>query len=370
MISPSRPLRFHWSLSQAGEKLRRAQAATAMSGLPRLEAQRELCQLAEQSGIDSMLMAIGFARPDPILLSVALGLDTTAIKFMIACRPGLVSPTLFVQQINTLSALTSGRVHVNVVAGHTPKELGYYGDFLDHDGRYDRIDEFLEICHQFWGSTGEVNFRGRYYRIEGGRLNTPFVSATASTPEIYMGGSSGSAALLAARHASCLWRLACEPKRFAREAEPVLQAGKEVGVLVSLITRQTQREARKAAEDLIASFDEETRAVHRNFIQASDSVGYHSTFERAHSAEGPWEGRCLWCGAVPYLGAPSIALVGSADEVADALIEYKQCGVSQFLFMGWPDDEEMTRFGRDVLPLVRERESRETASLVAGGFAQ
>jgi alkanesulfonate monooxygenase len=353
-------------LSQAGEKLRRAQASTAMSGLPRFEAQLQLCQLAEQSGIDSMLMAIGFARPDPIVLSVALGLETTAIKFMVAARPGLISPTLFVQQINTLSALTNGRVHVNIVAGHTPHELGYYGDFLDHDARYDRIDEFMEVCRLFWNTTDEVNFHGRYYCIEGGRLNTRFVSPEASAPELYLGGSSGRAALLASRHASCLWRLACEPEQFAREAEPVLQAGKEVGVLVSLISRPTRREALMAAEELIAPFGEETRAVHLNFIRASDSVGYQTTFERAHSAQGPWEGTCLWSGAVPYLGAPSIALVGSADEIADALVEYKNLGVTQFLFMGWPDAEEMERFGRDVLPLVREREARETTTELTG----
>ena len=64
----------------------------------------------------------------------------------------------------------------------------------------------------------------------------------------------------------------------------------------------------------------------------------------------------LWTGAIPYLGAPAIALVGSVEEVADALLEYKRAGVSQFLFLGWPDIDEMTFFSGHVLPLVRERE--------------
>ena len=72
-------------------------------------------------------MAFSFTRPDPVLLSMALGLKTERMKFMIAIRSGIISPTLFVQQINTLSALTNGRVCINMVTGHTPnaKWTGY-----------------------------------------------------------------------------------------------------------------------------------------------------------------------------------------------------------------------------------------------------
>ena len=77
-----------------------------------------------------------------------------------------------------------------------------------------------------------------------------------------------------------------------------------------------------------------------------------------------WRTRCLWTGAVPHLGPPSMALVGSPEEVAAAILEYKAVGVSQFLFLGWPDHEEMAIFGREVLPLVRRAEQRwqETAA--------
>ncbi len=59
------------------------------------------------------------------------------------------------------------------------------------------------------------------------------------------------------------------------------------------------------------------------------------------------------------MGAPAMALVGSPDDVADALLEYKSAGVTQFLFMGWPDFEEMAIFSGEVLPRVRERERAE-----------
>ncbi len=82
------PLRFHWSLSQVGDKFRGASKTTDMKGLLSLEAQVEFCRAAEQNGIDSLLMAFSFTRPDPVPLSAALVMKTHKIKFMIACRLG------------------------------------------------------------------------------------------------------------------------------------------------------------------------------------------------------------------------------------------------------------------------------------------
>lgn len=356
----SRPLRFHWSLSQAGDKFRRAQARESQTALLSLDEQLKVCRRAEECGIDSMLMAIGFNRPDPALLSVALGLKTEKIKFMVACRSGLLSPTLFVQQVNTASMLINGRICVNMVCGHTPYELNYYGDFLSHDERYERTGEFLTICRGFWGLDEAVNFTGKYYCVKDARINIPFVSDERRAPEIFLGGNSPQAAALAVEHASCLWRFADTPEKLRPHIEPVLQAGVEVGLLVSLIARPTREEAVRAASSLIEKFGEETRQVHRNFAAKSDSVGFRATYALASEDEASnWLTPYLWAGAVPFLGAPAIALVGSFEEVAEAIWGYQQLGASQFLFMGWPDVDEIAHFGGGVLPLIRSRE-RET----------
>ena len=130
----------------------RRASAEDLSGQLSFEAQLELCQCADEHGIDSLLMAIGFTRPDPILLSTCLGLKTRHVKFMVACQPGLISPAAFVQQINTLALFVGGRVHINIVGGHTPRELQYYGDWLPRAERYARLDEFLTACRAFWDS--------------------------------------------------------------------------------------------------------------------------------------------------------------------------------------------------------------------------
>lgn len=358
----SRPLRFHWSLSQAGDTFRGLQAKDDMTGLLSFDAQLELCRCAETSGIDSVLMAIGYTRPDPLLLSVALGRETERLKFMVACRSGLVSPTLFVQQVNTLSTLIGGRVHLNVVAGHTPAEQRAYGDPLAHDERFDRTAEFLTICNGLWRNDGPVDFAGRYYTIENARVRTPFVSPDAARPQIYIGGNSERAAALAAEHGDTLWRFPDTPEALRGVVRSVHAAGREVGLLAGIIARPTTSEAVEAAYGMVRTFDEGARGVHERFISKSDSVAYVSTHNRAADARGDWLSATLWTGAVPYMGATAMALVGGAVEIAEALMEYKRIGISQFLFMGWPPLQEVRFFGERVLPLVRRLEAVEPSA--------
>jgi len=352
-------LRFHWSMSSAGETHRGAKARAAQSGVPDLDAHVEFCRRADECGIDSLLTAFGFHRPDPIALAAALGMVTKRIKFMVAVRSGVCSPTSLVQQVNTVSALTRGRICLNIVAGHTPEEQRGYGDFLSHDERYERTDEFLSVCRSFWSGDMAVNFAGTYYQIENGKLNTPFVSSDRTSPEIFVGGNSAVAERLAMKHADCLWRLPDTPERLRPRVAPLVERGTEVGLLTSILARPTRSEAVDAAYGMIEALGAKPRQTHNDFAKRSDSVAFTSMYQLADETESGWLTSCLWSGAVPYLGAPAIALVGSAEDVAAAILEYREIGITQFLFMGWPDLDEMTFFSQHVAPIVRAREAHE-----------
>jgi alkanesulfonate monooxygenase len=108
--------------------------------------------------------------------------------------------------------------------------------------------------------------------------------------------------------------------------------------------------------------EKQPTAFGKEFAERTDSVAYRSTLALAEKSNSDWLTPWLWTGAIPYLGSPAIALVGGPEEIASAFMEYKSIGISQFLFMGWPDLEEMTYFGREVLPLVRQKE-QEFASV-------
>ncbi|HYH08125.1 MAG TPA: LLM class flavin-dependent oxidoreductase [Thermoanaerobaculia bacterium] len=349
------PLRFHWSLSSAGDKLRRSRARTVLSAVPNLDELTRFCEHAEACGFESLLTAFSFARPDPLTLAAALGMRTKHIKFMVAVRSGLHAPPLFVQQVNTVAAMTNGRICINVVGGHTPDEQKYYGDFLSHDERYARTDEFLTICRGLWRQEHPVTFEGTYYRVEESRINVPFVAPDRSAPEIFLGGNSEQAEALAIAHADCLWRMPEPVEQVAAAAARIRAHGKEVGLLTSIIARPTRAEALQAAHNLVAEVGVEARETHHRIEQRMDSVAFRKMYTEANASE--WPAPYLWTGAVPYFGAPSIAIVGSVDEVAEALLAYKSVGVSQFLFLGWPDLEEMTIFSEQVLPRVRALEA-------------
>lgn len=352
--APLRPLRFHWSMSSAGVELKGAKARAAQDGIPDIPAHLAYCEAAEACGIESLLTAFGFHRADPIALAAALGVLTSKIKFMVAVRSGVISPTSFVQQVNTVSALTQGRICLNVVGGHTPKEQRAYGDFLSHDERYARTDEFLSICRALWTDDGPVSFKGTYYEIEDAAVKTPFVSNERRGPEIFLGGASDAALNLAVRHADCLWTLPRSPEEMAARFQTVLESGTEVGLLLSIIARPSREEAVSAAYALIDRVGGKARKVHEEFSARSDSVAFTGTLALAEKNGGDWLTPWLWTGAVPYLGAPAIALVGSYDEVAGAIRAFQGVGINQFLFMGWPDIEEMKRFAGEVRPRLEE----------------
>ena len=233
---------------------------------------------------------------------------------------------------------------INIVAGHTPNELRYYGDSLPHDERYERTDEFHAICRAFWARSEaeEVDFVGRHYRIDRGRLNTPFLSPKRNSPEIFLGGNSKQAADLAIRHADCLWRFPDAPERLAAEIEPVLAAGKEVGLLVALVARPTRDEALEAARAMVAGFGEDARNANRLFAQNTDSKAFTNSFRLANETSSEWVTPYLWTGAVPYLGAAVDRPGRRAARHRDGSprIQGTKGTGTQFLFLGWPDDEK------------------------------
>ena len=150
-------------------------------------------------------------------------------------------------------------------------------------------------------------------------------------------------------------RMADTPLNVAREAAPVIAAGREAGLRCAIICRESRDEAIAAAYALVARLDRKAgdRARELAFREASDSVCVKTSHELAEDA---WPTPFLWTGAIPTHGPAAAAIVGSPVDVAAAIVEYERAGVSQFIFSGWPKTQEMRFFGDRVLPLVRRAE--------------
>ena len=160
-------MKFHWNTIGA---------QSHPSGDP-LSLERELgiCLVAEKYGFDSVQLPLSDDAPDPLLLSLTLSRRTQKLRFMVSCRPDRISPAYFVQQINTLSSLIDGRVHVRIVSESA-------------DAAHERSIEFVSVCQAFWSRSGPVNHSGTHYRVAEGKIKTPFVSSVRQTPEIFLDG--------------------------------------------------------------------------------------------------------------------------------------------------------------------------------------
>lgn len=354
-------LRFHWMFPKGGEVgMKTAQQtsrvlttkAQSPAALPDLEGWLEFARSAEEAGIESVLLSFSRYEPDTILVACAMGQLTTKLKFIVAYRMGLMQPATFVQQINTLSGLIGGRVALNIVAGSSTAEQRGYGDFLDHDERYARAEEYLGVCRAFWRNDGEVNFAGKYCRLERGKLLTPFIAPGRTAPEIYVSGHSEQAQQLALTRGSCYLRLIDTPEKLLPVVKQFRENGIEVCLRLCVICRRTRDEAISAAQALLP--DEEIEKQERKILSSSDSQTLKHALATAD--EVGWLNENLWAGLVPYYGSSAMTLLGSPEELAEIFLEYKRIGVTQFIIAGWPKLDEMVIFGREVLPLIRKAE--------------
>jgi alkanesulfonate monooxygenase len=328
--------------------------ARSPAALPDMEGWSRFARSAEEAGIESVLLSFSRYEPDTIMIACAVGQVATKLKFIVAYRMGLMQPATFVQQINTLAGLINGRVSLNVVAGSSTMEQRGYGDYLDHDERYARAEEFLRVCHSFWSNNGDVSFSGKYCRIDKGKIFTPFQSPDRTAPEIYVSGHSEQAQHLALTQASCYLRLIDTPEKLRETVRHFRENGVEVCLRLCVICRPTMDGALAAAKALLPP--EEIEKQERKILSSSDSQTLKDALAVADNVG--WMNRNLWAGLVPYYGSSAITLVGTPADLARAFMEYKEIGVTQFIIAGWPKLDEMVIFGREVLPLVREMEGR------------
>lgn len=357
-------LRFHWMMPKGGEvAMKTAQETNRVlttkesspAALPDMEGWTRFARCAEEAGIESVLLSFSRYEPDTILVACAVGMATTRLKSIVAYRSGLMGPATFVQQINTLSALTQGRVALNIVAGSSTAEQRGYGDYLEHDERYARAEEFLAVCREFWSNNGNgrtVAFDGQYYRLEGGKIATPYIAPDRKMPEIYVAGHSEQAQKLAAAQGTAWLRLIDTPESLRAQVARFRDSGKEVCLRCCVVCRPTREESLQAALALLP--DESIAREERAILMRSDSRTLHDALAAADTRG--WLNEQLWAGLVPYYGSSAMTLVGTPEELAQAFLEYGEIGVTQFIIAGWPKLDEMARFGRDVLPIIRQRE--------------
>ncbi|WP_245790553.1 LLM class flavin-dependent oxidoreductase [Streptomyces monashensis] len=320
---------------------------------------KDFVQEAEELGVDSLLFGISKNLPDPLPVLGALSQVTDRVKFILAYRPGLMTPPLFAQVVNTLSWMTDGRISLNIVAGISPAEQAGYGDFLGHDERYARCNEFLEVVRGLWEGESPLSYDGRHYTVKDASLGLGHKNG--GRPEIYISGNSAVAQQTTIASGDCWLRYGDTPEAMAAATKPLLDAGRRVGTRMHVLSRPTREEAVAELAKLVRDPDEEHKEWVRQVVNSTDSEAVKSSFRLAETAKDEWLSPYIWTGAVAYRGGPALCVVGSHEEVAGYLHSYKAAGISEFIFSGWPTRDEMRNFFTHVAPLIRRLEAAEAS---------
>lgn len=317
----------------------------------------QIARAAEQVGFAGALTPTGAWCEDAWLTTAMLVAATERLKFLVAFRPGSISPTLAAQMAATYQRHSGGRLLLNVVTGGEPAEQRAYGDFLDKDARYQRTGEFLAVVRALW--RGErVDLAGEQVRVEGAfldRLPDP-------VPPVYFGGSSAAALEVAAEHVDVYLTWGEPPAQVAEKITVVRELaaarGRTVrfGIRLHVITRDTAEQAWAQARALLDAIDPATIERVQAGLARSESVGQRRMRELHGGSTADLEiSPNLWAGVGLVRGGAGTALVGSHSEVADRIAEYHALGIDEFVLSGHPHLEEAWWVGEGVLPLLAQR---------------
>jgi alkanesulfonate monooxygenase len=333
-----------------GRYLGTSKGARAVDG----EYMKQIAGTADSLGFDGVLIPTGSSCEDPWITAASLIHSTKRLKFLVAVRPGLMSPTLAARMAATFDRISGGRLLINVVAGGDPVELAGDGLFLDHDTRYELTDEFLDIWRrELAGET--VDRSGKHLTVRGGRVLYPAIQKP--YPPLWFGGSSPAAQEVAADHCDVYLTWGEPPheveEKIAQVRRLAASRGRSLrfGIRLHVIVRETDEEAWKAADDLIKHLDDETVANAQRIFSRFDSVGQRR-MSRLHKGDrssleiSP----NLWAGIGLVRGGAGTALVGSPQTIAARMKEYKSLGIETFIFSGYPHLEEAYRVADLLFP--------------------
>lgn len=366
---------FHWFLPTSGDGRgivgggvgpaaggSAGQHGRAVSRPPDIDYLAQIARSAEQLGFTGVLTPTGTWCEDAWLVTSALISQTQRLKFLVAFRPGLASPTLAAQMAGTYQRISRGRLLLNVVTGGEDTEQRRFGDHLTHDQRYQRTGEFLDIVRGAWSGV-PYDFTGSHYQVTGATVLSP----PDPLPTVYFGGSSDAAGPVAARYADVYLTWGEPPAQVARKLAWVRGlaegAGRRLrfGIRLHTISRDSSKQAWAEANRMLADLSLAEINSAQQTLARSVSVGQermaslHARYRSGGAAADLEIYPNLWAGVGLVRGGAGTALVGSHAEVADRIEEYASLGIAEFIFSGYPHLEEAYWFGEGVLPELRKR---------------
>ena len=316
----------------------------------------------EAAGFDMVLTGYSSSTPDGFEVAGYAAAHTERLGYLIAHRPGFVAPTLAARKAATLDQLTNGRIALHIITGGNDLEQRQDGDWLDHDARYRRTDEYLGVVRRIWTEYEPFDHEGEFYRLEGA-FSQARCRQNPHVP-LFFGGASDIALDVASRRAD-LFALWGEPRasiaeRIADVRGRVAAAGRDpASIRFSLSARpilaDTEEKAWQRAEEILSRVRQATAGrITPGVPTRPQSEGAWRLLRFA--SEGAVHDERLWMPIAAASGASgsTTCLVGTPRQVADSLLAYYDLGCSAFIIRGFDPLADAEDYGRELIPLIRE----------------
>ena len=322
----------------------------------------QLARIAEDSGFEYALTQVRYMasygaafQHESTSFSLALLLATQRLKVIAAVHPGLWQPGVLAKFIASADQMSGGRAAINVVSGWFKDEFTKLGEpWLDHDERYRRSEEFIRYVREIWTSD-HADFMGDFYRLHDFDLKPkPIEVPGRPHPEIFQGGNSSAAQRMAGRVSDWYFSNGKDfdgvDEQVATVRAEAAEHGRSVrfGLNGFAIVRDTEAEAKDTLREIIAKADD---AAVKGFGDAVKTAG-QSTGDK----KGMWADS-VYDDLVQYNDGFKTRLIGTPEQVAERIVEYKKHGVDLMLLGFLHFQEEVKDFGDRVMPLVREMEA-------------
>jgi alkanesulfonate monooxygenase len=318
----------------------------------------------EQAGFDQVLIGYRSTTADGFQVAGYAAGSTTRLRYLIAHRPGFMQPTLAARAAATLDRFTGGRVALHIITGGSDADQQRDGDYADHDTRYRRSGEYMDVLRRIWTSEEPFDYEGDFYRFTSAfsqvkPLQQPHVP-------LYFGGASAPAIEVGAQYAD-VYALWGEPLEGVRERISQIRTvaashGRKPQFHVSLrpIIAPTEDEAWERARQIL----ERVEAARPPSMVLAEASNEGSRRLLDFAARSDVHDERLWMPLASATGAAgnTTALVGTPEQVADALAAYYDLGVEKILIRGFDPLPDAVEFGRELIPALRDRVAARDAA--------
>ena len=311
----------------------------------------DIMKTADRLGFENILLPTSYVVGQEVIpFAAALAPQVSNISMLAAIRTGEIHPPMLARHIATLDHILEGRLTINIINSDLP------GLKEDHEFRYKRCEEVIEILKQAW-TQDRIEFTGDIY----GKISLPADPVKPyqqnGGPLLYFGGISPGSKEVCAKYCDVflMWP---EPEENIYEtmqdmSERAAQHGRTIdfGLRIHVIVRDTEDEAKAYTKTLMSKFDADVAAQLKHRTQDSQSAGVLRQDELRKQADpDDFIEPMLWTGIGRARSGCGGALVGTPDQIIAKLNRYMDMGIRAFILSGYPLLEECELFGKHVLP--------------------